>query len=87
MEFEYDPQKSESNKSKHEIDFEEAQRLWKDENYVEIDLEPENEPRFMVIGQIDKKFWSAICTLRNHRVRIISVRRSRSREIEIYENG
>lgn len=30
MEFEYDPGKSETNKKKHGIDFEEAQALWFD---------------------------------------------------------
>jgi hypothetical protein len=31
MDFEYDPNKSEANKAKHGIDFEEAQELWNDQ--------------------------------------------------------
>jgi len=36
MLFEYDKNKSESNKVKHGIDFEEVQILWKDWNRLEI---------------------------------------------------
>ena len=87
MDFEYDPQKSELNKSRHNIDFDEAKVLWNDDDYAEIELEWENEPRFMVIGKIDEKHWSAICTDRRGKTRIISVRRSRSNEVRIYEEN
>jgi len=36
MEFEFDVQKSESNKKKHGIDFNEAQALWDDPEVIEI---------------------------------------------------
>ena len=87
MDFEYDPQKSELNKIKHGIDFEEARALWEDDDYVEIELSWKIERRFMVIGQIKTKHWSAICTDRSSRIRIISVRRSRSNEVKIYEEN
>ena len=87
MDSEYDPQKSALNKSRHGIDFEEAKELWKDDDYAEIELEWENEPRFMVIGRIKGKHWSAICTDRRGITRIISVRRSRSNEVKIYEEN
>ena len=45
-----------------------------------------DELRFMVIGIIEQKHWSAIITYRDEKVRIISVRRSRDEEIEIYES-
>jgi len=35
---------------------------------------------------IKKKHWSGIITYRNNNIRIISIRRSRTEEIEIYES-
>ena len=60
MEFEYDPEKSESNKTKHGIDFIEAQALWHDEERVEVPARTEDEPRSMVIGRIGARVWSAV---------------------------
>ena len=86
MEFEFDEQKSRSNKDKHGIDFIEAQALWDDPDLLEVPLKSEDEPRVLMIGQIGGKHWSAIITHRQHRVRIISVRRSRNEERELYES-
>lgn len=86
MEFEFDKRKSERNKKKHGIDFVEAQLLWEDSDLIEIPARTEDEPRFLVIGKIQEKHWSGIITYRKHRIRIISVRRSRREEIEIYES-
>jgi uncharacterized protein len=86
MEFEFDPAKSEGNRKKHGIDFVDAQRLWDDPDLVEIPVTTTGERRFLVIGQISAKHWSAIITWRGDRVRIISVRRSRQEEVEIYES-
>jgi hypothetical protein len=85
MEFEFDPQKSQSNQQKHSIDFTEAQQLWIDVDRVEIPARTEDEARFLVIGKIKDKYWSAVITYREERVRIISVRRARTEEVEIYE--
>jgi uncharacterized protein len=85
MEFEFDPAKSERNKDKHGIDFVGAQRLWEDMDVLEVPARTEDEPRYIVIGRIDGKHWSAVITYREERVRIISVRRSRNTEIELYE--
>ena len=86
MEFEFDESKSRANKSKHGIDFIEAQDLWMDEAYVEIPARTEDEPRFLVVGVISGKHYSAVITYRDERVRLISVRRSRIEEVEIYES-
>jgi len=59
MPFEYDPRKSDSNRAKHGIDFSEAQALWDDEAYLEIPARNLDEPRFLVIGKIKGKHWSA----------------------------
>jgi uncharacterized DUF497 family protein len=87
MNFEYDETKSSINKSKHNINFEEAQRLWEDPYSFEIpSLQSKNENRFLVFGQIDSKNYTAIITYRDTRVRIISVRRSREKETKLYES-
>lgn len=83
---EFDEIKSLSNKDKHGIDFGEAQRLWEDENRIVIPSRNLDEPRFLIIGKIEEKYWSAIYTKRQENKRIISVRRSRNEEIEIYES-
>jgi len=86
MEFEYDNQKSETNKKKHGIDFVEAQKLWDDPDLIEIPAKTVDEARFLVIGKISEKFWSGVITYRDNTIRIISVRRSRAEEEEIYES-
>jgi hypothetical protein len=43
VDFEFDPQKSQSNKLKHGIDFEEAKALWNDPNAIEIELQYPDE--------------------------------------------
>ena len=85
MRFEFDLQKSQSNEQKHGIDFEKAQLLWADPDRIQIPAKTVDEPRFMVIGKIEGKHWSIILTYREDNIRIISVRRSRKEEIEIYE--
>jgi uncharacterized DUF497 family protein len=84
--FEFDKRKSQTNKKKHGIDFDEAQALWEDPDRVEIPARTIDEERYILIGTIADKFWSAIFTYRNDKVRIISVRRSRKEEVEIYES-
>lgn len=86
MEFEFDEAKSQANKSKHGIDFAEAQALWFDEMFVEIPARTEDEPRFLVVGMISEKHWSAVITYRGERVRLISVRRARVEEVAISES-
>ena len=86
MEFEFDEAKSQANKSKHGIDFVEAQALWLDEMFVEIPARTEDEPRFLVVGMISEKHWSAVITYRGERIRLISVRRARVEEVSIYES-
>ena len=85
MEFEYDVAKSQMNKNKHGIDFVEAQLLWLDDMLIEIPVRTSDEPRFLVIGRIVGKHWSAVITYRDDRIMLISVRRSRGEEVEIYE--
>ena len=85
MEFELDAEKSDGNKKKHGIDFREAQALFDDPDLIEIPAKTTDEPRFLVIGKIADKHWSGVVTYRGERVRIISVRRSRKEEVDLYE--
>ena len=84
--FEFDETKSESNRDKHGIDFVDAQLLWTDPNLLQIPAKTTDEPRYLVIGLIEEKHWSAVITFRNANIRIISVRRSRSEEVALYES-
>jgi len=87
VEYEFDPAKSTANKSKHEIDFVEAQAPWLDDALIEAPARTDDEPRFLAIGRIRDLYWSAVCVRRGKRTRIISVRRSRKEEIEAYESA
>ena len=85
MPFEFDERKSAANKAKHGIDFLEARALWLDEQLIEVPARSDDEPRFLVVGLIGDKHWSAFVTYRDQNIRLISVRRSRAEEVAIYE--
>ena len=87
MEFEFDSIKSNSNEQKHGINFHEAQALWNDPDLIEIPARTSDEARFLVIGNISGKHWSGFITYRSEKIRIISVRRSRKEEVELYESA
>ena len=87
LNFEYDPNKSLVNAEKHGIDFHQAQALWSDSDLVEIRAKSDDEPRYLVVGQIEGRHWSAVITYREQVVRIISVRRSRKAEVALYESN
>ena len=86
MEYEFDRRKSQINKNKHGIDFIEVQALWNDPDRIEIPAKTLDEKRFLMIGKIEDIHWSVIITYRKEKVRIISARRSRKEEIELYES-
>ena len=85
MQFEFDPPKSQANKIKHGIDFEEAQALWDDAFGIVIQASFKEEKRFGLIGNMTGTMWTAIFTMRGDAVRIISCRRSRKDEVAFYE--
>ena len=85
--FEFDPEKSEANRRKHGIDFHKARRLWKDPRRVEIPARWVDEPRVLIIASLGEEVWSAIYTIRNKRIRIISVRKARDNEKKIYHSS
>ena len=81
---EYDPDKSAANMAKHGIDFEQAQELWLDEARAEVESEGGAEVRWLLMGKIEGRHWTAVYTMRDGKVRIISVRRSRANEVRDY---
>lgn len=85
MEFEFDLEKSESNRKKHGIDFDAAQEAFRDPDALEVGGAPRGELRRIWIGRAAGKLWSAIFTRRGSKIRIISVRRARNNERNLYE--
>ena len=83
--FEFDDAKSRASQAKHGIDFVAAQALWLDSDLLRLTANCEVEARFLFIGRIEGRHWSAIATYRGESIRIISVRRSRPREVQAYE--
>jgi uncharacterized DUF497 family protein len=85
MKFEWDENKRRSNKEKHGIDFETATQLWDDNDRIEIQTLFPGENRNILIARLEKILWAAIFTERGDAIRIISVRRARSKEAKLYE--
>ena len=86
MEFEFDSAKSMSNLVKHGISFNDAKKLWRDPKVTIARAREVVEPRWIAIACIDGKNWSAIFTYRGEQIRLISARRSRAKEIALYES-
>ena len=85
MKFEWDAEKSRTNQDKHGIDFEAAKNLWLDEDQIEIYAPHPIEDRRIIIAKYHHKIWVTIYTVRDGVIRIISVRRARKREVNLYE--
>ena len=83
MQAEWDIAKSASNKRKHGISFNEALALW-ESPVLEVAAECVDETRWLAVGVIGGRYWSAVNTLRHGRMRLISVRRARNDEKEAY---
>ena len=84
--FEFDEVKSQANLLKHGINFVDAQALWNDPSLLEVPAKTEDEPRYLMIGLLSEKHWSAVIAYRGLSVRLISVRRSRTEEVALYES-
>jgi hypothetical protein len=52
---------------------------------LEVPARTVDEPRFLVVGRIGDRHWSAVVTYRSRTIRLISVRRSRPEEVALYE--
>jgi uncharacterized DUF497 family protein len=85
LKFEFDENKSASNREKHGIDFEEAKVLWNDKDKIILDSAFKEEPRSVLIASLSGKIFVAVYTLRSDAIRIISVRRAHVKEAQLYE--
>ncbi|MCL4189415.1 MAG: BrnT family toxin [Rhodobacteraceae bacterium] len=86
MPFEYDPGKGAANLARHGIDFDAVQALRADPDRVEEPARTRGEPRWALIGRIGARHWMAIFTRRGERIRLISARRSRKEEVDVYRS-
>ena len=87
MKFEWDEAKSKETKSDRDLDFKDAREIWNDVEAVEITARSETEPRWAKIGFIKGAVHTAIFTVRNNKIRIISLRRAHPNEEKIYEQS
>ena len=87
MECEYDPEKSRKNAAKHGLDSVAGQALWEDSGLLVLHSRYPEESRYLAIGQIGDLHWTAVFTERGERVRLISIRRSRQEERNLYEQN
>ena len=86
MEFEWDIEKSEQNQEKHGVSFDESVVIW-ETTRLEVEnlaYSEDGEKRSATIGWIETKLYVAIWTKRHEKIRIISVRRARKNEEEIF---
>jgi uncharacterized DUF497 family protein len=51
-----------------------------------IPAKTEDKPRFLIVGMIDGKHWSAVIVCRELPVRLIPVRRAGTEEVALYES-
>ena len=85
--FEWDPGKARSNKTKHGVSFDEV-KWFEFADALEIDdtdIRDDGQPRIKAIGFIGDRLHVMIYTVRNDRIRVISLRRAENEEKRAYE--
>ena len=87
MKFEWDELKSTVNLKKHGVTFAQATEVWKGVHLTVSDIakSSDGEKRSATIGFIGNHIYTAIWTRRKGRIRLISVRRSRDGEKEVFK--
>ena len=85
MQFEWDENKRQANIEKHGIDFADAVKIFDGFTHAAQDTREDwGEERFVAVGLLNGLEIAVIYTPRNGKRRIISVRRARVKEREIY---
>ncbi|MBR0060219.1 MAG: BrnT family toxin [Selenomonadaceae bacterium] len=86
--FEWDDEKNQINKRKHNVSFQTAEKVFSDENRIEwLDTKhSDDEDRYITIGMVDEILF-VIYTEREDRVRLISARRANKNERRKYYAG
>lgn len=86
MEITYDPAKDASNQAKHGVSLAEAAHLDWDGMIVLPDTRNDyGEDRYRGIALLGNRLYSVVYTPRNEDLRIISLRKSSTKEIFLYE--
>lgn len=82
---EWDDEKNEKNFRKHKIYFEDAARIFLDDNRIEDydEFHSDDEERIKVIGRVDEILF-VIYTERGEKFRLISARYANKKEIDEY---
>ena len=83
--FEWDPNKSTANESKHGISLEIAAELWEGPVVSIPSIRP-GEERHLAIGLIGGNYWTVIYAPRGELLRLISARRPRDNEEALHKN-
>lgn len=88
LKFEWDPIKSKKTQEVRGLTFDHAIELWSDPDAIELATHTLEESRFLKIGKRkDQKIYTAVFTLRVDLIRIISFRRSQTKEELKYEQS
>lgn len=84
MEFEWDENKNRINIVRHRIDFEDAINIFYDWHLVLPSLQDVDEVRELAVGLLQGREIVVVHTWRGHSIRLVSARRARHYEREIY---
>jgi len=85
MEYEWDEKKRQTNREKHAVDFLEAIDFdWHNAISWIDDRNDYGEIREIALGWIKTQLYVMVFTLRNNKVRIISLRKAKPQEKKIY---
>lgn len=86
MEFEWDDQKSQDNRHKHGLAFEDVELVFKEASITfEDDRAEYGERRLITLGSLAGRVVVVVHTPRGDSTRIISFRKANRREQQIYE--
>lgn len=85
VEFEFDPEKNESNFKAHGISFEEATELWLGTHVIIPAKQVSGESRQAIVGKILGKLYVGIFASRGDKIRIISCHRADRRWERFYD--
>lgn len=85
FEFEWDEGKNKINLNKHKIDFKSAEQIWDDPSRKVFRGKTINgEERYKIIGLVATKCYAGIFTIRQEKIRLISVRPASQNERKLY---
>ena len=88
--FDWDPEKARTNRTKHNVDFSDAQRAFDDPFAVDWldDRQNYGEDRFITLGMVEARLLHVTYTMPDEKtIRIISARRARPNEKRKYHES